>query len=216
MQADSPALLRVRKTAATLQKAFHPVELPSVKLAKPSWLILQSLDDKSTSLLLAQRKQALHTNATSSALLWWSRAGSSPGAAGWRATAKRKNGKRRASRLFCGFELIKTFCREPGSEKHTWRCKCVLNTSWTHTHLGVQSQTLLLTGCELVFHLFQCVSALLLFRNNYLRCGGDHQTGPGHRHTPPPPSHTLQMGKIIPPPIYTGEMRPRPHLQGTT
>lgn len=36
MQADSPALLRVRKMAATLPKAFHPVELPSVKLTKPS------------------------------------------------------------------------------------------------------------------------------------------------------------------------------------
>lgn len=197
MQTDSPALLRVRKRLRRYRKAFHPVELPSVKLTKPSWLILQSLDDirfKSTSLLLTQRKQALHTNATSSALLWWSRMGSLLGAAGWRATVNRKNRKIRASRLFCGFEQIKTFCSEPDSEKHTWLCKCVLNVSWTHTHLHLQSQTLLLTGCELVFHLFQCVSALLLFRNNYLRCGGDHQTGPGHRHTPPPPSHTLQTG----------------------
>lgn len=65
----------LEKRLQCYKEAFHPVELPSVKFTKPSWLILQSLDDirfKSTSLLFAQRKQALHTNATSSSLLWLS------------------------------------------------------------------------------------------------------------------------------------------------
>lgn len=136
MQADSPALLPVRKTTVTLQKAFHPVELPSVKLAKPSWLIPQSLDDvwfKSTSLLLAQRKQALHTNATSSASLWWSWMGISLGVACWRATVKWK----RTTVLFsCGLDQIKTAdSAKNWIQKNTQLCKCVYPQ---HTHLRIQ------------------------------------------------------------------------------
>lgn len=59
------------------KKLFHPVEQPGVKLAKPSWLILQSLDDtwcKSTSIRFTQRKRAL----MQSALLYYDYPGWGP------------------------------------------------------------------------------------------------------------------------------------------
>ena len=172
----SPAQLQVRKkqkkqngSDVTKRLSILSSRPASSPQNPPDWFyrVWTTHGSKSTSLLLAQRKQALHTNATSSASVWSS----------W------KEGTCRLRRIEQQVLLSDSagIQKNTHTHTHTRLCKCRKHTLW---HPPSSKLKLFSWAC-----FPQCVSAFLLFRNNYLRCGGDHQTGPGHRHTPPPPSH---------------------------
>lgn len=57
-------------------------------------------------------------------------------------------------------------------------------------------------GVSLFSTSLQCITAFLLFGNSYLCCRGDHQKGPCHRHTPPPPSHMQTPKRLNNPSTY--------------